>query len=229
VQGMPPEGLVKWKAPKLNIGSVPVGLPVSATTFIMNKGLMDSAVRVISSPNVECTLLSSLVAGGDMVPIEMTFTPQEAGTFKSLITAEQRGGKILTLPLIAEAVMPQVSIAEKEFNFGVVYFGANRKIPLTVVNAGPVQAQVVLDFTQHPLFSLSLSQEQWENVEEYSESPLQVTGSAADRVEAEASQDAPGCVPVIPLICCVVQNELQDIHLVIAGKVSRLGTGTVLT
>ena len=189
VRGMPPEGLMKFKTSTLHAGSVPVGLTVTATTFIMNKGLMDSVVRVMSSPNMECTPMNSLVAGGDIVPMEVTFTPQQAGTFKNLITAEQRGGKVLTLPVVAEAVMPQVSIVEREFNFGVVYFGANRKLPLTIVNTGPVQAQVVFDFTQHPLFSLFLSQEQWENTEEYSESPLQEKGRTTEIGAEEVSSE----------------------------------------
>ena len=58
VHGIPPEGLMKWKTPKLNAGSVPVGLPVAATAFIMNKGLIDSVVRVMSSPNI-CLLYTS--------------------------------------------------------------------------------------------------------------------------------------------------------------------------
>lgn len=196
VQGVPPEGLVRWKAPKLHVGSVPVGLPVTTTAFIMNKGVMDSVVRVMSSPNIECTPLNSLIAFGDVIPMEISFVPQEAGTFKSLITAEQRGGKIFTLPVVADAVMPQVSIVENEFNFGVVYFGANRKLPLTIVNSGPVQAQVVFDFAEHPLFSLSLSQEQWENAEEYSESPLQIKGCTGDSGVADASSR---CAPIITL------------------------------
>lgn len=205
VHGIPPEGLMKWKTPKLNAGSVPVGLPVAATAFIMNKGLIDSVVRVMSSPNIECTPMNSLVAGGDVVPIDITFIPAEAGTFKSLVTAEQRGGKVLTLPVVAEAVMPQVSIVEKEFNFGVVYFGANRKLPLTIVNTGPVQARVVFDFTEYPLFSLFLSQEQWENAEEYSESPLQVKGSNTETGEED---DLSECVTAIALVVCIARIQL---------------------
>ena len=118
---------------------------------------------------------------------------------------EQRGGKVLTLPVVAEAVMPQVSIVEKEFNFGVVYFGANRKLPLTIVNTGPVQARVVFDFTEYPLFSLFLSQEQWENAEEYSESPLQVKGSNTETGEED---DLSECVTAIALVVCIARIQL---------------------
>lgn len=209
VQGVPPEGLVKWKAPKLHVGSVPVGLPVTATTFVMNKGIMDSVVRVTSSPHIECMPMSSLIAGGDIVPMEITFTPQEAGTFKSMITTEQRGGKILTLPVIAEAVMPQVSIGENEFNFGVVYFGANRKLPLTITNSGPVQAQVVFDFTQYPLFSLHLSQEQCENADEYCECPLQVKVCNTEAGVADAA--VTGCATISTPDLMMTPIHLQNV------------------
>jgi hypothetical protein len=172
LQGTSPEGLVRWKAQKLALGCVPVGLPVTASVLVVNKGMQESAVRVISSPHLECEPKKSLIAGGDSVPIELSFTPREVGEFKSKIVLEQRGGKLCSLPVTAEAVMPHFSILEKEFNFGVVYFGANRKLAMTVVNSGPVQAQVVFDFSTQPMFSLSLSGDQWDS-SEYPQCPLQ--------------------------------------------------------
>lgn len=214
---------MKWKASKLHLGSVPVGLPVTATTFVVNKGLADSVVRVMSSPNVECTPESSLVSGGDMIPMEISFVPQDAGTFKSLITAEQRGGKILTLPLVAEAIMPQVSIEQHEFNFGVVYFGANKKLPLTVVNSGPVPAQVVFDFAEHPLFALSLAPEQWEALEEYTENPLQLKDAAIEGSVTDASEYAPSSMDVFTTNVLVQTKQLN------AGLVLHRATDTVWT
>lgn len=176
---------------------------MNVSAFIVNKGLHESAVRVLSSHHLECQPKNSLVAGGDSVPIELSFTPQEVGEFKSKVVVEQRGGKICSLPVTAEAVMPQVSIVEKEFDFGVVYYGANRKLTMTLVNSGPVQAQVVFDLTKHAMFSLILSADQWDS-SEYPQSPLQVKESTSAGSSGDTA--AAGCIPPHFLATGVVAN-----------------------
>lgn len=61
----------------------------------------------------------------------------------------------------AEAVLPDIKLAETCFNFPPTYIGGGSRLPLSITNAAAVPATLVCDLTKQPDLQLLLSRDAW--------------------------------------------------------------------
>jgi hypothetical protein len=172
---IPDSSALTFKSKAVNGGYIPVGHPSKLSVDLVNRGAADVSMRVVKCPGVECQPMKAIVCAGDSLAMLLTISPLEAGVFRTVVEVEVRGGKTFKLPVTAEAVVPDVSIFEDEFNFGTVYQGGNRRLPLTLVNRSPVEARLVMDLTKYPMFRLAISKDEWDP-SIYIQCPLQAQG-----------------------------------------------------
>jgi hypothetical protein len=167
----PPDGALAFKAKQLCVGPVAVRTPVNATADLVNKGHTDTSFRVTDAPGMACMPAQGVVPAGDTLPLGLTFTCADAQRFSSVLQIERRGGGAVKLPITAEPTQPDVAILEGEFDFGKVYQGGSKRLPLTLVNRSPVPATATLNLREHEAFRLAIAKEEW-SAAEYTHCPL---------------------------------------------------------
>lgn len=187
-----PEGAVAFRQRRLDAGAVPIGLPAVADAELVNKGRADTSFRVVSSPGLECTPRHAVIPAGDSRILQLRFTAADVTPISTSVAVELRGGKVIKLAVEATPTHPHVTVKEDEFDFARVYLGGSKRLPLTLVNASPVEACVAVDLRAYPAFQLSIDKADWP-VAEYLHCPL-----SADRaLQNFASQASAGlrCAP----------------------------------
>ena len=76
----------------------------------------------------------------------MQFFSNEEREVKGEVSILIRGGKLLTVPVVARAIIPKVEIVEEEFDFGnITTLGTSNQLSLTLVNNSSIAVELVLD------------------------------------------------------------------------------------
>ena len=101
------------------------------------------------------------VNGTDTLELEVSVQVEKAGPFSGHILVDMRGGKSIKLPVKALASVPQIEVAEDEFDFGSVFLGGAVKLPITLSNKAAVGGSLRIDLGEHPEFSLELPRDNW--------------------------------------------------------------------
>ncbi|KXZ50888.1 hypothetical protein GPECTOR_14g137 [Gonium pectorale] len=175
-----PEGNVRPRDKELVAGVVPVGVQQSAVLQIKNNGTRDTAFRFHLNDQLTVKPSNGRIAADETLDIEVFFTAGEPGTLTNTLQLELRGGNIVRIPFRAEAVVPSVEIDEDEFSFGTVFVGSSSRLPLTLRNASPVTAVLMVDLVNHPEFQLVLPKDAW-STDDYESCPLETIGSSGQQ------------------------------------------------
>lgn len=174
-----PETNVKARDKEVNAGAVPVGVEQAASLSIKNAGTRDTAFRVLPHALVTVKPDKGKISSEETIDLDLTFACQAPGAVDAKIEIEIRGGKVLKVPFKVEAVVPQVDIAQDEFDFGEVFIGSQKRLPLELVNSSAVPATLMVDLTSHPEFYLSIAKEAW-SPQEYEACPLTRIGAMGE-------------------------------------------------
>ncbi len=59
-----------------------------------------------------------------------------------------RGGTPIVLDFYAKTSIPKVSIIQADFNFGDIRFGNTGTLPMTIINEGNIDADLILDLRE---------------------------------------------------------------------------------
>ena len=108
--GVTPEGLVSWKVKQLDGGPVAVGVPVTLTAHLINKGTADTSMRVVRAHGLSCVPEVGVISSNDSLEIEIMTVLLESGVSTLTVEVEVRGGKILRLPIVLEGVIPLIEV-----------------------------------------------------------------------------------------------------------------------
>lgn len=74
-----------------------------------------------------------------------------------MINFEQRGGSVVPMTIIADVRVPTaITFAEKFLDFGTLYQGASKALPLTVINDECVACEIEIDLSVESFITLSL-------------------------------------------------------------------------
>ena len=82
-----------------------------------------------------------------------------------------RGGPLVTLRALADAVEPEVTVKQNALKFGSVFVGSVTRKRVTLRNASEVYASLKCDLRPFPEFDIELPNENW-NPEDYDDPPV---------------------------------------------------------
>ena len=155
------DGRCVFRSKKLDFGLIAVGLTHTQKVTLKNPS-KSPAVFKVSSAIAGLTLspTTGLVPPGGVQKLEVRLLPGAARMYDAsanFITAHIRCGKSLQLPVVAHAIIPQITIEQDEFEFGEVAIGASVDMELTLKNEGDIPANLILDLSKYPEFSLGMS------------------------------------------------------------------------
>ena len=78
------------------------------------------------------------IQGENKANLKIEFSSSEEKKIDSVIEVIIRGGKPLSLPVNAQAIVPNVYIKEPEIDFGGVTYKCSSVKPLTIINESPI-------------------------------------------------------------------------------------------
>ena len=111
-----------------------------------------------NAPGITVTPTRGRVGAGSTVEIKVNIKAPKAHNYMGdSITVQARGGKVLTLQLSGEALIPDIAVEEEEIDFGGVTIGSNMKHPISLFNNGSIQATVFIDLERYPEFNIGLA------------------------------------------------------------------------
>jgi hypothetical protein len=125
------------------ISNVPVGISSPQVTDIVNGGDTPVTVTSVTPPAgpytaVDLPAVGAVIKPGQDVPVQITFTPQQAVTASSSFTITGSGGVKVMVTLTGTGVRPvsKFTASPSTVNFGSVPVGHTATRMVHVVNAG---------------------------------------------------------------------------------------------
>lgn len=147
---------------KLSMGIVAVGMEVKMVTNLKNTSAnpcvfhfdaVDEKYGLVIRPE------SGRILPGESFQICVTVNPKAPMSYENVtISADIRGGKPVTLKLSGESKIPELSLVEKTFEFGLVVVGSEFRVPMTLVNKSLISACLILDVVDHPEFTPTMGE-----------------------------------------------------------------------
>ncbi len=159
VDGESLEGKIIFKDKGLDLGNFPVGIPMERSIILKNASKTATVYYVESNaPGFTVTPKRGRISGGATAEVKISVkAPKQHEYTKDSITVQPRGGKVVTLDLAGEALVPDVSVKEEEIDFGGVTIGSTMKHSLTLSNNGSIQATIFIDLERYPEFNVGLA------------------------------------------------------------------------
>jgi len=133
----------------IDFESLAVGEKKEIFLTITNNSHHSAAVYFIDTSGLPTWLKLSKSSG--RIPsnsndrICLTFSSNDASTYKYNLEIKLRGGKRLILPIDADVIIPNVIVYEEEFNFGTITYGNMESKELNIENTSPILARIKLD------------------------------------------------------------------------------------
>ncbi|GMH42128.1 hypothetical protein BSKO_10047 [Bryopsis sp. KO-2023] len=165
------EASLQFSNPTLDVGPIPCGVPQTIVVLVRNTGAHDAAFRVVGNDRLRCTPSKGKVAPEEVFEVEVAFACSEPGSFRTELELELRNQQHISLPITAQALVPQVLAKQDIFDFCQVHTGGSARLAVNLTNATPVPALLTVDLSSQPNFELILPKENWSPAE-YEECPL---------------------------------------------------------
>jgi hypothetical protein len=131
------------------------------------------------------------IAGHTTTQITLSYVPQERQVLDAALAIHLRGSPSLMLQLRGAADNPSVDVDESRIDFGTCQLGIPARAPLTLFNRSRIPAQITIDLSDHPDFSIVPSDRPADPGTEFAEEASGVAGSAATKLSPAASGPAP--------------------------------------
>ena len=134
----------------INFGSIAVGEVVKSGFNLVNHNPRNAAVYHVDLSSLEPGLKVSPTVGkvppDSAIRLEFEYSSLEQSsgmnkTFNIII----RGSKPVTVSYTGNVIIPKVNILEKTLDFGMITYGNNAILPLTIENTSPITAKLSLD------------------------------------------------------------------------------------
>lgn len=156
------EAKADFDSKKLSMGVVAVGMEVMMSTNLKNTSAnpvvfhfdaVDEKYGLVIRPE------SGRILPGEAFQICVTVNPKAPMSYENVtISADIRGGKPVTVKLSGESKIPELSLVEKTFGFGLVVVGSEYRVPMTLVNKSTISACLVLDVIDYPEFTPTMGE-----------------------------------------------------------------------
>ena len=145
-------------APKsINFGPIAAGVSRERTFLVRNAGTTEAVFAFEEPPaGIELRPMVGCARPGGSCEVVAEVTADSSQIIDAKLVAAVRCGRSIKLELRAEAVVPDVDVAEDEFDFGAVVVGATSTLPLTLRNRSNVAAVLHCDLTEHAEFEIAL-------------------------------------------------------------------------
>ncbi len=143
---------------QLDFGNVHVALQAKDRTMHIKNQMRTPCIFHVVCNEKELTIfpLKGKIQGDSKLAFKVSFFSATPKTFKSEIVVNIRGGKPLKIPVIVNAIVPEIFIEEKNIDFGGVTFGDSKMMPLTIINESDITAKLILDIRDYPEFEIVL-------------------------------------------------------------------------
>ncbi|MCB9761448.1 MAG: choice-of-anchor D domain-containing protein [Alphaproteobacteria bacterium] len=132
----------------LDFGQVDVGETVEAQLLLMNEG--GCLTQIVELDWIDGTGFfdveppeSLLLASGEVLPLTVTFTPQDLETYENFLWVETSRGEAWEIPVFGEGVAGQAEVTPGSLSFDTVAAGCEVAETVTVTNTG--NAPLVLE------------------------------------------------------------------------------------
>ena len=143
---------------ELNCGTLAVGIESTHVVKLKNTGKNPAVVFADSFPDgsgISCKPEKVRIPVGALQEFTLTIKPPMPRKYTDIgFSVMVRGGKILRCAINAEAVVPNVTLEQSNFDFGKVVIGGNIRLPLTLKNEGDIAGCLTMDMSKYPNFSL---------------------------------------------------------------------------
>lgn len=139
---------------------VSVGISHDKPATIKNSLRSTAVFHIKNTPaEVIVTPMKGKIPGDGRVNLKIEFCSMEEKEIHFELEVLIRGGKSITLPIIAKAIIPSVYIKEPEIDFGGVTYKCSSIKRFTVVNDSPIPCCLYLNLADHEEFEISLPPE----------------------------------------------------------------------
>jgi hypothetical protein len=157
VEGQIQEARCKFAQQELDCGMLAVGIESEHTVKLKNVGKSPAVVSVDNFPEgtgIVCKPDKARIAPGQFLEFKLTIKPPMPRKYEDIsMGLSVRGGKMLRMPIICEAVVPKVVFEEEKFDFEKVVIGNRIRMPVTLKNEGTIPASLQLDMSKFPDFT----------------------------------------------------------------------------
>ena len=145
------ESKCDFKDTVVDFEQVLVGTEQTKTVYLKNKhkttGVFQINRRLL--PNgVTVSPMKGRIPADSHQELKITFSFDQPLVVSGEILANIRGGKQAKLMVRGETIVPQVRIAEDEFDFGGVTFGSTGILKMTLINDSNITAMLDVDLTE---------------------------------------------------------------------------------
>jgi hypothetical protein len=158
VKGELNEAKCKFKQNDIDFKLLAVGIESDHTVELKNTGKSPAVVFVDSfgeGTGITCKPDKARIPVGQSVTFTLTVKPPMPCVYNDIgMSVSVRGGKMLRIPIVGEAVVPKVSFVEERFDFENVVIGNCIRMPVRLCNEGTIPASLQLDLAKYPDFSL---------------------------------------------------------------------------
>jgi len=161
-RGVVDEAKCKIVEKQVDFGNVAVGIePKEQMIHIQNLIKKPAVFHIISDyEELKITPMRGRIMNDRSETLKVGFLSNKEKPFEGKIHVKIRGGDVLPLTVLANAIIPDVRIEEEVFDFGGVTFGDSKVLPLTIHNDSNIEALLILDMRQYgEEFAVSLAQE----------------------------------------------------------------------
>ena len=196
LEGRFPDSRIIIKDRSVDFGMVPIGVPQLRHLLLKNQGTSEGFFKIDWQSKLGDSLNNDLkmqviperghIPAGGGVDVEIWTSPQKPMKFEIGIPIVTSGSRPLTIPVTGESMIPELVIDQDEFDFKSIYIGGAGRLPLTIRNQSIISAQILVDLTPFPEFSLEIDRENW-STDDYDECPL-----VAEERENAAASPTPG-------------------------------------
>jgi len=148
---------------KVEFGTVAVGIPKTKSVTLRSGGA-SAAVFAIEPPpagsGITVSPMKGRIMAGERQTLQITLNATAPRDYSNIvIMAMIRGGRPAKLQVIGNAIVPDVTISQDEFNFGGITIGATACQVLSIENHGDIPAIMNVDLTDYPDFTIEMPEE----------------------------------------------------------------------
>lgn len=174
---------------KVVFDTVAVGI-AKTKSVVLRSGGHSAAVFAIEPPpagsGITITPMKGRILAGERQTLQITLDAPAPRDYSNIVLmAMVRGGRPAKLPLIGNAIVPDVEIQQEEFNFGGITIGATACQVLSIDNRGDIPAVMHVDLTDYPDFTIEMPEDMLGDDTESVIVPIGTKPSTADNDDDE--------------------------------------------
>ena len=183
LEGRFPDSRIIIKDKMVDFGMVPIGVAQLRSLLLKNQGTSEGFFKIDWRGKLAKTLEEDLqmevvperghIPAGGSVDVQIWTSPQKPMKFEIGIPIVTSGSRPFTIPVTGESMIPELVIAQDEFDFKSIYIGGAGRLPMAICNQSIISATLIVDLVAYPEFSLEIDREMW-STDDYDECPLVV-------------------------------------------------------